>query len=271
MYDAGKDLQVPFWARDRSEEGIDRSLDLPCFGAKLKGDYNPPFTCGSDTRRSIIKYFVRDYINQGSAAANLAEQLVRERIEKLIVAWSDQSKYACRCTENGVHSLACCKTINSTADNGGNKCMCLDGYTESVECCENNNNFLSPALKELFDEIPAEDVVAKIISQIDPYLHKIFTEPGNQAFKKHNDKKKLESWNWTSAGMAEPATKVSGLFSSTEPIMSYNHTEVGFPFKMGKTMWQTCEGMLRQARICEVHSLKFIPQNLFACCTADTL
>lgn len=56
---AGKDLGVPFWARDSSGEGIDRTLDLPCFGDKLKGDYTPPFTCGSNTRRSIIKYFVR--------------------------------------------------------------------------------------------------------------------------------------------------------------------------------------------------------------------
>lgn len=56
---AAKDLEVPFWARDSSEEGIDRTMDLPCFGSKLKGDYVPPFTCGSDTRRSIIKYFVR--------------------------------------------------------------------------------------------------------------------------------------------------------------------------------------------------------------------
>ena len=59
-----KDLDVPFWARDASEVGVDRSMDLPCYGAKLKGDYNPPFTCGSDTRRSIIKYFVRDEINR---------------------------------------------------------------------------------------------------------------------------------------------------------------------------------------------------------------
>lgn len=56
---AGKDLEVPFWARDKSELGIDRGMDLPCFGQKLKGDNNPPFTCGSDTRRAIIKYFVR--------------------------------------------------------------------------------------------------------------------------------------------------------------------------------------------------------------------
>ncbi len=33
-----KDLEVPFWARDASEVGVDRSMDLPCYGAKLKKD-----------------------------------------------------------------------------------------------------------------------------------------------------------------------------------------------------------------------------------------
>jgi len=246
----GKKLQVPFWARDHSGEGIDRSMDLPCFGSKLKGDNQPPFTCGSDTRRSVIKYFVREYINSGggSGANRLAESLVRERIEKLMAAWSDQSKYACQCTDDRTQfKLECCKTINSAADNGGQRCTCLDGETESVDCCENNNNFLSPALQELFDEIPAADVVKKIVDQIDPYLKKIFTEPGNTAFKRYNDPQKMKAWNWTAAGMAESATKVSGLFSSTDPIMSYNDTEVGFPFKFERTLWQTCEGMLRQA------------------------
>lgn len=222
-------------------------MDLPCFGSKLKGDPHPPFTCGSDTRRSIIKYFVRDYINTVSGANNLAEQLVRERIEKLLVAWSDQSKYACQCIGNrSGFSLDCCKTFATAADNNNERCYCLDGETQSIACCENNNNFLSPALQELFDEIPAEDIVKKIIDQIDPYLHKIFTEPGNRAFREYNDPAKMNAWNWTSAGMAESATKVSGLFSSVDPIMSYNDTEVGFPFKFGTTMWQTCEGMLRQ-------------------------
>ena len=37
-----KDLDIPFWARDKSEEGRDRGMDLLCFGPKLKGDLNPP-------------------------------------------------------------------------------------------------------------------------------------------------------------------------------------------------------------------------------------
>ena len=244
---AGKNLQVPFWARDKSEEGVDRAMDLPCFGSKLKGDYNPPFTCGSDTRRSIIKYFVRDHINAGKNGNGLAAQLVRDRIGKLMVAWSNQSKYACQCPHDKTqHRLECCTTFDSSQDNNNEPCFCLDGETESVDCCENNNNFLSETLQELFDEIPAQDVVKKIIDQIDPYLHKIFTEPGNMAFKKYNNPEKLKTWNWTQASMAESATKVSGLFSSTDPIMAYDASEVGYPFKNARTLWHTCDGMLRQ-------------------------
>ena len=59
------ELDVPFWARDRNGIGMSRDLDLPCNAARLNGDTEPPFTCGSNTRRSIIKYFVRNFINGG--------------------------------------------------------------------------------------------------------------------------------------------------------------------------------------------------------------
>lgn len=71
-------------------------MDLPCIGPKLKGDYEPPFTCGGETRRSIIKRFVRDHINEGKEANNgntHTETLIRERIQELRVAWSDISRY----------------------------------------------------------------------------------------------------------------------------------------------------------------------------------
>lgn len=43
-------LSVPHWARDEGGLGVSRTMDLPCIGYKLKGDYEPPFTCGGDTR-----------------------------------------------------------------------------------------------------------------------------------------------------------------------------------------------------------------------------
>jgi hypothetical protein len=285
-----QDLEVPFWARNASEVGLDRSMDLPCFEPKLKGDYNPPFTCGSDTRQSIIKYFVRDYINheaKGQASGHpsssttdaadkdtpgiisLAEQLMREQIAKLKAAWSDVRKYDCECPPPDPaapiwppppqeYSLACCRSYDNEDDNNNNNnhsplvCTCLDGETESSACCF--NNFLPKSLDVLFDEIPADDVVRKVISQVGPYLKTIFTEPKNQAFKKYNDPAKVARWNWINAGMAQSATKASGLYSTRDPIMYYNGSEAGYLFRQDATLWETCAGLVSQVcvrvRVC---------------------
>lgn len=55
-------LALPSWSRRNSEEEADsRVLPLPCTGSAMQGDFKVPFTCGSQTRRSIIKYFVRNF------------------------------------------------------------------------------------------------------------------------------------------------------------------------------------------------------------------
>jgi hypothetical protein len=90
---------VPSWARDSGGAGLTRDMDLPCTGAKLKGDLEPPFTCGGDTRRSIIKTFVRNYINGGGVdGSTKTEQLIRERIAKLQVT-DEFNALSCCCCE----------------------------------------------------------------------------------------------------------------------------------------------------------------------------
>lgn len=73
-------LAVPFWARDAGGEGESRSMDLPCSLEKLQGDHLPPFTCGSPTRRSIIKSFVRGLVgDKKKGEVTLLEKLVQVR------------------------------------------------------------------------------------------------------------------------------------------------------------------------------------------------
>ena len=198
----------------------------------------------------------RDYINKGKQGNSLTEELIREQIAKLMAAWNQTDKYACLCPNNRTeHKLECCVSyVESKTYPADTECPCLDGETRAAACCD--NNFLPASLDVLFDEIPAEDVVRKITEQIDPFLKQIFTEPGNQAFKKYNDPEKVNRWNWKDAGQAQSATQTSGLYSSTEPIMFYNASEVGYPFKNSKTMWETCEGLVRQ--VCQHHSFFFL-------------
>jgi hypothetical protein len=264
-----KDLEVPFWARDPSEQGVDRSLDLPCFGKKLKGDTEPPFTCGSDTRRSIIKYFVRDKINENSEGNNLAESLVRKRIAFLKEAWSNASTYACDCKGDlarvhGNHSLTCCRSYDDEAPATGGytdpePCTCLDGESSSVACCY--NNFMPSSLGGvLFDEVTADEVVAEITGRIDPYLKEIFTKAGNSAFKKYNDPDKVGKWDWVAQGKGALATEASGLYSTQAPIMAYNASEAGYPFRKEATIWEMCAGLVSQVRMSWT---KFIARIIF--------
>lgn len=152
------------------------------------------------------------------------------------------SRYACKCNATH-HSLDCCKTY-TTASDLEEECPCLDGETLSKACC--NNNFYPDSLNVTFDEIPAEDVVSKIVSQIDPFLKSIFADPESKAFTKYNNPERVNRWNWAETGQAESAAKVSGLYHSNAPIMKYDASEVGYPFRANKILWQTCEGLLRQ-------------------------
>lgn len=104
----GGELPVPSWARDASGEGKTRRLDTPCTLDKLDGDTLPPFTCGSATRRAMIKSFVRDYINDRERGNLAVEKLVREKVAKLLVVWNDTSLYGCDCPSGG-NSPTCCR------------------------------------------------------------------------------------------------------------------------------------------------------------------
>ena len=230
-------------------------MDLPCYGAKLKGDYHPPFTCGSDTRRSIIKYFVRDEINKDSAGNSLTESLVRKRIQLLKGVWNNTKNFPCKCSTagekrtHGAYSLACCKVFDE-GYSSSEPCTCLDGFSTSFACCTNGNNFMPDTIGGvLFDEVPPDDVVAAIIEKIEPYIAGIMTDKDkHRAFKEYNNKGKVARWDWSATGMGESATKASGLYSTQEPIMFYNASEAGYPFKRDSTVWEMCAGLVGQVR-----------------------
>ena len=189
---------------------------------------------------------------------NFAENLVRKRVDELVQVWGDATKYACKCPNSSKYNLSCCTTYQS-ASQSPEPCACLDRDTISTDCCENSNNFLPDSLTILFDEIKAEDVVKSIIDEIDPYLKRIFTEEDNLAFTRHNSRKAVEEWNWTASAKAESATKISGLYEATQPVMKYDASEVGYPFKRGSTLWQTCNGLVRQ--VCFSFCAVFLSTN----------
>lgn len=244
-----RELPVPSWARDAGGLGLSRDMDLPCIGSKLKGDLEPPFTCGGDTRRSIIKSFVRDYINGGGEENNgntHAEELIRERIKELREVWSDEGNYRCLCADGTRHSLGCCSMRPTKAADDPSICVGENFYENtnaSGSSC--SNNFVPDNLSLSFDEISGDDVIRKIISRIPGFLKGIFTDNSAKAFKRYNDPKVPESWVWEKTSMGELA-RSEGIYASYAPIVNYSSGEVGSPFRNERSIWYMCAGLVSQ-------------------------
>jgi hypothetical protein len=70
--------------------------------------------------------------------------------------------------------------------------------------------------------------------------------------------------------MGESATKASGLYSTQDPIMYYNASEAGYPFRRNATLWEMCAGLVGQVRWLQLH--KYSRQvhicNICCCCLA---
>jgi hypothetical protein len=220
------ELPVPHWARDTGGQGLSRTLDLPCAFDKLGGDMKPPFTCGGQTRRAIIKYFVREHINQSpggvNGGASLTEKLIREQIEKLKTVWD--------------------------VDVGQFACQDIHGISDFKNCDIDKPETLVPlGLDVSFDAISGSDVLKTITQQIWPYIQGALAGANNNSeFKLYNrDNFEVNSWNWANTGLGHIA-RDDGLYDSQRPVVNYSAGEAGYPFIRETSIWDMCTGMVSQ-------------------------
>jgi hypothetical protein len=234
-------LEVPYWARDAGGLGISRKMDLPCGEDKLEGDYLPPFTCGSPTRRAIIKYFVRNTINDGDQGTEFVRKLVEEKIVNLTKVWGDITNLQCTCDYRtpshspGSQSMDCCK--NSEWD--------ATGETKTV-----NNTYLSDRLASIdYDRIDGDQVTRKVIEKLPGFWKELHTTHGNAAFTlhdKHSVPPTPPQWRWEDKVDSAQSAVRSGLFRTFGHVMQYSEAEIGSPFLHGKTIWDMCTGLMSQ-------------------------
>ena len=115
--DVAQELALVDWYRD-TKGGTTREFQLPCSGDALRGVTTAPFTCGSATRRAVIRYFMKDVFAADSDDKLKAsvKTAVEEMVTKLIGEWNIDS-YGCLCTSNtvgitdsdvGKHAPECC-------------------------------------------------------------------------------------------------------------------------------------------------------------------
>jgi hypothetical protein len=131
IQDSLDDARCPFYARDGAG-GLNRKFNKSCLRDNLNTiDFQPPFTCGSQARRSIIKYFYRNFSSSlsGVGLQNLTVQMLQAQIDQLKRDWTDASNFGCRTKATGKCDVASC----SLHDNYYEPCLNMDDFYISAQ------------------------------------------------------------------------------------------------------------------------------------------
>ena len=248
LWPAPDSLNRPFWSR-RTDGATSREFELPCSGAQLNSrlgvpDTKTPLTCGSHSRRSAIKYFLRRALSGGGqdAARQTILKVVRQLIADLMAAWVTDDNflnYQCQC-DNGTHSYGCCAfdcTFHS-------KCLCPDGVTQSFACCGCVSTSLLPSVLQVpFTTIPGNQTMGGVIDQAAMYLKStIWTstdpwltyDPGATSFYQ----------GWKSDPAQAATAQDHALFDTTADVVHYDTGELGVP--LATSIWEMCMGLAGQ-------------------------
>jgi hypothetical protein len=221
-----------------------------------------PLTCGSYSRRSAIKYFLRNGLGVGDSNTNsdanaaTLTKAVQALIAQLYAAWvygtdgnvEDQSflAYQCQCA-NGTHSYGCCALSDGCLFNAPCACPPVNGVTSSSSsyaCCGCSSSSLLPdALDVPFTTLSGNDTMDGIVSQAAAYVSStlwtstdpwLMYDPGARA---HFD------WTQDPAQAAEALDYA--LFDTTaDAVRSYSADELGTPFLT--PIRRMCQGLAGQ-------------------------
>ena len=230
----------PLWSR-HTDGSEGRDFELPCEGDQLKDrtgvrDDQPPFTCGSHSRRAAIKYFLRSLpaSNVHSAVTNAVQWL----IGNLSAAWDNPNSYMCACLDpsgqpNGTRGFRCCQL--DCAMTG--PCPCPNSLPDSFACCSCDTASLLPQdLMVPFTTIQGTTLSSTLLDQAASYI-KTTLWTSNDPWLKW-DPGADYGWEGAQAALAQDWAA----FDTTRPVQSYQ--ELGVPF--GTTIWAMCHGLLQQ-------------------------
>ena len=113
-------LDCPFYARD--ELGGQSRNFTACYGdAVMHGDHRLPYTCGSEARRALIKYYYRNVsgVMSGRALRQNMTSLLRRTVAAVVANYTDPASRGCLDPRTGRCALAAC----SEDGNGFAPCM----------------------------------------------------------------------------------------------------------------------------------------------------
>ena len=234
------------WSRDPNGASS-REFQLPCTGQALANrngerDDEPPFTCGTYARRSVIKYFLRDWyggVKDNTNARDAVIQVIKSVFAKWISTWSVDSNLMCTCPNGSAVGWECCTEQSNCATI---PCPCPEGYQvkASVACCSSVCGGLAGSgIMADFATIPGANISVQLMQAMGAYLDNeiwISNDPWLACDPGGADSYKT-SWNQSQYDVIN-----AGLFDASQPVVYYD--EFRYPFQA--TFWEYCTGLLQQ-------------------------
>ena len=214
--DAEGQLECPFYARD--EEGGRSRQFTPCFGAVMHGDEALPYTCGSQARRAIIKYYFRDYssaVSPKSISSNISS-LIKQQVDAIYLNYTNRLSFGC-----------------------GDRCL-LDecGFTNGYAPCM-STSYTIPA------NVVGESLIEGALSELDAYYTFVHTNtsPWMKYYAMPNGPRYPFQWgnDPTSAFAAQRLSH----FDPSQPLVTYGPEEVYTMTSSSRSsMWSTCMALV---------------------------
>lgn len=215
--DTRRILSIPSWYRDSN--GTSRRLD-PRKCVTGGSDKAPPYSCGSQARQAVIKYFFRDYLPRQQNAT--LKSVIGALVDDLAIAWNQTLDYSCLCANGTNHSASCCG-LNSSAEGVG--------------------AWLPPGLATVYQTVPANHILRALTTQLQEFYRFALEEPA--VWTKYLDADTLDAYNWSKSSARAAVAVDEALFHSDKPIIRYDSTEVNSPM-LSTGLWHQCHGLLSQ-------------------------
>jgi hypothetical protein len=206
-------LPVPSWHRDA--DGTSRAVD-PSVCVKESMDRSPPYSCGSQARQAVIKYFFRDYLPRRQNST--MNSIIKSMAEDIQGAWADISNYTCLCHDNQTHSTQCC-LVNSS------------------------DTWLPPTLRPSYQSLPSNAILRDLTRQLQEFYRYALEE--TQVWTKYLPQQTLNSYNWSADPTSAEIASYQAHFRTDQPVIKYDSSEARSPL-ITSALWHQCHGLLTQ-------------------------
>lgn len=197
-------LVGPYWSRDDAR-GKSRSIDVD--SCDVSGTL--PFTCGSPTRRAMVKDFVKQYLQVDAGGAGVVTELIRQWLAKQERIWWDPYTFYCK-----------------------NCSGCCDGY-------------MPRALSDVEFNISTRGVMNDLKSRLKIFYRASMAS--SEPWISELEASEFAKYDWSASGGVNQI-QTHALYHPSMPTQRYDKAEAASPTTSpgGPSLWRVCHSALKQ-------------------------